>query len=112
MDADLDMIQSFGAAGVMIYGEAAHDASTKEQCAATKHYVEATLGPQILARQHTAEACRATQCSGHGNCGRAIEFKSLAPRDARCVCDPGFSGPTCETARNMHARQRSELLEP
>ena len=96
MQMDIDIIQSFGTAGVMIYGEAPHDASTKEQCAATKSYIESTLGPQMLASQQATESCRAAQCSGNGNCARAIEFERMAPRNTRCVCDSGFVGEKCD----------------
>ena len=95
MKMDIDIIQSFGTAGVMIYGEAPHDASTKEQCMATLNYIETTLGPQVLASQQATATCRAAQCSGNGNCARAIEFERMAPRDTRCVCDKGFTGEKC-----------------
>jgi hypothetical protein len=96
MAADVDIIQSFGTAGVMIYGEAPHDSSSETQCLATKNYVETTLGPQLLKSQRAAKACRSQKCSGNGNCARAIEFDAMAPKDTCCICDSGFSGASCE----------------
>ena len=112
MEMTIDMIESFGAAGVMVYGEAAHDASTEAQCAATKHYLETTLGPQMLKSQQLAASCRASRCSGHGRCAREIVFERLAPRDTRCVCDAGFTGQSCASSVDVSVERRKTLRRP
>jgi hyaluronoglucosaminidase len=93
----------WGAAGVVVWGGSI-DTTTTKRCAEGRVAFDAVLAPVLKDVAAKTSACAATNCSSRGRCATLPEVA--------CLCDPGWSGTSCQTARPVSFVKSARSLRP
>ena len=96
-DAALELARpaEWGGAGIVVWGGSI-DTTNAKRCAEGRAAFDTALAPVLKAVAAKTSACAAARCSGHGRCATLPEVA--------CLCDAGWSGTSCQTARTSSVK--------